>query len=102
MTHRQSTIQNFKDLALLVLVFVAGLYVAAPDQPHKHNCMWTDCDQRGRTEFYTECEEGSDGYYFDLTHWRNPEWTYEECENYVFSWRGTEQDINPTETTDYN
>ena len=30
-------------------------------------------------------EPDTDGYYTELTHFINPNWTYEQCEDYVFS-----------------
>jgi hypothetical protein len=81
--------QNAKDSFILALVFIAGLYVAGemenPMEPiaKGHECRMEDCDMTGSIYFRSEYEEGSDGYLFDLTHWAHPEWSYEQCEEYV-------------------
>ena len=66
-------------IGLLVLIIFTD--VLKP----RHFCKMEDCRIYGFKTFSSEFEEGSDGYYFELTHWNHPEWTYEECEDYVFS-----------------
>lgn len=34
--------------------------------------------------FYTDCVEGSDCYYIELTMYNNPSWSYDKAEDYVF------------------
>lgn len=56
-----------------------------------HQCNWEDCDHVGQVmdqhAFTTAwgADEGTDAFYTELTHFMNPEMTYEECEDYVFS-----------------
>lgn len=57
----------------------------------KHQCNWEDCYHQGevvdQNNFvsYWGCEEFTDGWCVEMTHFMNPEMTYEECEAYVFS-----------------
>mgnify|MGYP003583863569 FL=1 len=37
--------------------------------------------------FSSKFEEGTDGYYFELTHWNHPKWSDEQCEDYIFSYK---------------
>lgn len=50
-----------------------------------HQCAMEDCDKIGNKSFTSDYEEGTDGYLFDLTHYKNPYWSYEQCEEFVFS-----------------
>jgi hypothetical protein len=89
--------RNMKDCAVLFGVFVFGLYLTSPENPAAttaagHRCTFNDCKLAGATQFYSDCEEGSDCYYFDLTHWQHPTWTPDQCEEYIFNWQGHEQD----------
>ena len=35
-------------------------------------------------EFHTDCVEGSDCYYIELTMYNHPSWSYDKAEDYVF------------------
>ena len=35
-------------------------------------------------QFHTDCVEGSDCYYIELTMYNNPSWSYDKAEDYVF------------------
>ena len=56
-----------------------------------HFCDWEDCthnyEYKSVSNFKSayNAEEYSDLYLIELTHFLNPTWTYEECEDYVFS-----------------
>ena len=56
-----------------------------------HFCNWEDCTHNfeyksiSNFESAYNAEEYSDLYLIELTHFLNPSWTYEECEDYVFS-----------------
>ena len=56
-----------------------------------HFCDWEDCthnyEYKSVSNFKSayNAEEYSDLYLIELTHFLNPSWTYEECEDYVFS-----------------
>lgn len=58
-----------------------------------HECPYKMCPYKGMPEysvlsedflFKCECEEGSDCYYLDIIHFKNPNWTYDQCEDYLF------------------
>ena len=56
----------------------------------KYYCNWVDCEYQGEviskdnfTSKWGYIPE-SDGYVVELTHFMNPKWTYEQCEEYVF------------------
>ena len=71
-----------KKVFLIISVYIFSLF---------HICNWEDCTHN--FEYKTEnnfksaynAEEYSDLYLIELTHFLNPSWTYEECEDYVFS-----------------
>ena len=56
-----------------------------------HFCNWEDCthnyEYKSISNFKSayNAEEYSDLYLIELTHFLNPSWKYEECEDYVFS-----------------
>lgn len=57
----------------------------------KHQCDWEDCEHQGeivdQNNFvsYWGYEEMTDGWCVEMTHFMNPEMTYEECDAYVMS-----------------
>ena len=56
-----------------------------------HTCTWEDCDHQGEVInqwlFVSQWgyEEMTDGWCVEMTHFTNPNWTYEECNAYVLS-----------------
>ncbi len=44
-----------------------------------------DCPMTGQTQFESDAEEGTDSYYYDLTHWNHPQWSWEEVVDYTHS-----------------
>ena len=56
-----------------------------------HFCNWEDCTHNFEYKSFNNfesaynAEEYSDLYLIELTHFLNPSWTYEECEDYVFN-----------------
>ena len=69
-------------IVILVLLVVATLNFLFPTV---HKCTWLECELRGETEFRSTWDylPGTCGYKTEYTHWKNPEWTYEQCEKYV-------------------
>ena len=57
----------------------------------QHQCNWEDCNHQGElmdSRFFVSYwgyENETDGFYTELTHFMNPEMTYEEVEDYVMS-----------------
>lgn len=41
-------------------------------------------DNKKINEFHTDCVEGTDCYYIELTMYNNPSWSYDKAEDYVF------------------
>ena len=68
------------------LLFIILLYVLS----FLHICNWEDCthnfELRLEDNFVSAYgfEDNSDLYLIELTHFLNPSWTYEECEDYIF------------------
>ena len=56
--------------------------------PEPHRCNMVDCMVIGEYTFSSDCEEGTDGYLFDKTHWEHPDWSYERVEDAVFNSQG--------------
>ena len=56
-----------------------------------HTCTWEDCDHQGEVInqwlFVSQWgyEEMTDGWCVEMTHFMDPQLSYEECEQYVFS-----------------
>ena len=76
----------FKILSIIVITFILLLFYSKI-----HQCNWDYCPHKGKliisSNFisYWGYEEDTDGYLCEYTHFMNPAWTYEECEDYVFS-----------------
>lgn len=74
---------------LAIIAFLLYSLEACLSNP-KHYCNWVDCEYQGEviskdnfTSKWGYIPE-SDGYVVELTHFMNPKWTYEQCEEYVF------------------
>lgn len=58
-----------------------------------HYCDWEDCPHQGENmdqhNFISKWKGGydelTDGWCVEITHFMNPNWTYEQCEDYVFA-----------------
>lgn len=58
-----------------------------------HYCDWIDCPHQGeymdQHKFISKWDGGyeklTDSWSIELVHFMNPEWTYEQCEEYVMS-----------------
>ena len=67
---------------ILILINISTLF---------HFCDWEDCthnyEYKSTHNFKSayNADKNSDLYLIELTHFLNPTWTYEECEDYVFS-----------------
>jgi hypothetical protein len=89
-------------LAIPFLIAVAcnlpACYTQNKTQPAAHICAMTDCVQIGNTSFKSDCSEGTDCYLFDLTHYNNPSWSYEQCETFVFGYGESIDERFGTET----
>ena len=76
----------FKILSIIVITFILLLFYSKI-----HQCNWDYCPHEGKLMIssnfisYWGYEEDTDGYLCEYTHFINPNWTYEECEDYVFS-----------------
>ena len=68
------------------LLFIILLYMLS----FLHICNWEDCthnfELRLEDNFVSAYgfEDNSDLYLIELTHFLNPSWKYEECEDYIF------------------
>ena len=71
-----------KDLLFIILLYILSFL---------HICNWEDCthnfELRLEDNFVSAYgfEDNSDLYLIELTHFLNPSWKYEECEDYVFN-----------------
>ena len=80
-------------ITVIVLLFAynARIKFVTTLLPETHTCNWEDCQQQDKImnkHNFTSTwgyEPDTDGYYTELTHFMNPNWTYEQCEDYVFS-----------------
>lgn len=84
-----------KDYTLLAVLtpflIVILYYVVYYYNDNKHRCYWEDCGHYGQVmnqhQFVSQWgyEELTDGWCVEMTHFMNPDWTYEQCEDYVFA-----------------
>ena len=71
-----------KEIFFIILVYTLSLF---------HICNWEDCthnfEYKSENNFKSayNAEEYSDLYLIELTHFLNPSWEYEECEDYIFN-----------------
>ena len=75
----------FKSVMLLLIIVTVSLY-----NNNIHRCTWEDCHHYGQSvdvQTFTPIwgDEGTDAYYVEITHVAQPQWTYEQCVDYVFS-----------------
>ena len=67
------------------------LYMSYPRTLPTHQCVIPECKHNGEVmderTFTSQlgCEEGTDCYYTELTHFMNPSWTYSESEQHAMS-----------------
>ena len=68
------------------LLFIILLYMLS----FLHICNWEDCTHNFELKLEDNFvsaygfEDNSDLYLIELTHFLNPSWKYEECEDYIF------------------
>ena len=80
--------KNANWLAILLLIF---LVVFMCNNTNIHKCNWEDCNYQNKSVTVNNFkstwgyEEHTDGFYVELTHIAQPQWTYEQCEDYIFS-----------------
>lgn len=55
-----------------------------PTTEARHTCNYSDCEKLGNPSFKSDYEPDTDGYLFDLLHYRNPDLTYEQIETVIF------------------
>ena len=78
-------------LVLLLFTYNARIKFVTTLLPETHTCNWEGCQQQDKImniDNFTSTwgyEPDTDGYYTELTHFMNPNWTYEKCEDYVMS-----------------
>lgn len=82
--------------AFLFSSSVINLTEKLNNKPDIHVCNWEDCDRNGKPndskfKSYWGCEEYSDCWCVEYTHYNNPSWTYEQCEDFVFSVENKEE-----------
>ena len=70
-----------KKVFLIISVYIFSLF---------HICNWEDCthnfEYKSENSFVSAygSKDNSDLYLIELTHFLNPSWEYEECEDYIF------------------
>lgn len=80
--------KNANWLAILLVIF---LVVFMCSNTNIHKCNWEDCNYQNKSVTVNNFqstwgyEEHTDGFYVELTHIAQPKWTYEQCEQYVFT-----------------
>ena len=82
--------KTLKNVLVVVAVFTFSISVGIYLNMDRHYCSWEDCGYQGKVVhqyLFTSdwgYEEMTDGWCIEMTHFMNPEMTYEECEQYVF------------------
>ena len=71
---------------ITAIIFIGALFLV---KPKAHECTFIGCPMVGQTEpkGCGICEPGSDCYAIDMIHFDYPEWTYDQCETYLFNTR---------------
>lgn len=70
-----------KELIIIILIYIFSSF---------HICTWEDCthnfEYKSESNFVSSYgfKNNSDLYLIELTHFLNPFWEYEKCEDYVF------------------
>ena len=81
--------KNVSWIVILLLVIFLVVYMCSNTNIHK--CNWEDCNYQNKSVTVNNFkstwgyEEHTDGFYVELTHIAQPDWSYEQCEEYVFS-----------------
>lgn len=81
----------WSQLLLVIVIVIVAIGLFSCKAPQIHQCNWEDCELVGQEmnqyNFKSTwgCEEMSDCYLVEITHFMNPEMTYEQCETYVMS-----------------
>lgn len=72
---------------LAYLVLSVLFVILTSFSPFIHKCDWEDCEQTNRIFFESKWgfEEYTDGWCVEKTHFNHPDWSYEQCEDYVFT-----------------
>ena len=82
---------NHKNANWLVILLLIFLVVFMCSNTNIHKCNWEDCNYQNKSVTVNNFkstwgyEEHTDGFYVELTHIAQPDWSYEQCEEYVFS-----------------
>ena len=90
--------KKFTNLLIVIAVFSFSIvtgYTIATKTPEEvfnlHYCNWDDCQYKGEVmdqwKFTSKsgAEELTDTWCMEITHFMNPTWTHEQCEDYVMS-----------------
>lgn len=83
-------------LAIIIIALVSYMLFSCTSNTTNyanHYCDWGDCPHQGENmdqhNFISKWKGGydelTDGWCVEMTHFMNPTWTYEQCEDYVFS-----------------
>ncbi len=76
---------------IFFLLIALSLSITSCNEKTTHQCNWEDCEHNGEImspEYFTSYwgyDNYTDGYNVELTHYMNPNWTYEQCEDYIFN-----------------
>lgn len=82
--------KTLKNVLIVVAVFTFSTSFGIYLNMDRHYCSWEDCGYQNEVMdqwlFMSEsgAEEFTDTWCIEMTHFLNPEMTYEECEQYVF------------------
>ena len=82
--------KTLKNVLIVVAVFTFSISFGIYLNMDKHYCNWEDCGYQNEVmdQWLFMSESGSDEFTdtwcIEMTHFLNPEMTYEECEQYVF------------------
>lgn len=85
----KNTLHYVLSLLTLILCIISVEYLSSDIKTH--HCNWEDCKYNNlnynEEEFISSWgyDKDTDGYLCELTHMRNPSWTYEQCEEYIFN-----------------
>lgn len=64
----------------IAALLAASLMACTRETEARHTCNMTDCDKLDNPAFQSDYEPDTDGYLFDLLHYRNPDLSYEQLE----------------------
>ena len=78
-------------IVMFVMHIMLIILLLSCNSNNLHTCNWENCSHYNKSvnvqTFSPEWgyEKDTDGYYIEITHIAQPTWTYEQCEQYVFT-----------------